>query len=122
MLETQVTKVGANVKKLYSDFVRELLLPLEVPGESQAWADAQARLKPPAIAGGEESAPGGDQPGAEEEEGEMVDGEGGGQERDSKAQAEEDAQVIGVGFGFGWESLLSFCVGNVVSWGVGKTS
>ncbi|GAQ77760.1 hypothetical protein KFL_000030380 [Klebsormidium nitens] len=91
MLETQVTKVGANVKKLYSEFVRELLLPLEVPGESQAWADAQARLKAPAIAGSDEKVPGEDQPGAEDEE-----ATGDEQGRETQGQAEVDEKAASV--------------------------
>lgn len=91
MLESQVTKVGANVKKLYSDFVRELLLPLEVPGESQAWADAQARLKAPAIAGSDEEVLGEGQPGAVDE-----GGEGDEQGRESRGQTESDEKVSGL--------------------------
>jgi hypothetical protein len=100
MLESQVTKVGTNVKRFYSDFVRELLLPLEVPGETQAWADAQARVKPPALsdsAAEGEKAPGGDQPGVrsegQKEGGVEALGEEDVQQREGQAQAEADGSV-----------------------------
>lgn len=100
MLESQVTKVGTNVKRFYSDFVRELLLPLEVPGETQAWVDAQARVKPPALsdsAAEGEKAPGGDKPGAssegQKEGGVETPGEENVQQREGQAQAEVDGLV-----------------------------